>query len=73
MEDFKLPPPNVLPLEEGLDIARTVLPEGCEFSDHYLEADYTFIFPFDCPEHPDGNKGILVVKPTKAVDIIDLN
>lgn len=72
MEDFKLPPPNVLPLEEGLDIARTVLPEGCEFTDHYLEADYTFIFPYTCTERQSEKKAILVVKPTKAVDIIDL-
>lgn len=73
MTEPRLPRPNALSLRDGLDLARTLLPEGAELTDQYMEADYTFIFPFTDPAAPEEKKAVLVVKPTQATDIIDLS
>lgn len=67
-----LPEPNTLPLTEGLDLARTVMPEGYDFAERYLEANYTFIFPLVDGDDAPTDQAILVVKPAKTVTLITL-
>lgn len=70
-QEYTLPEPVHMSVQEGRDCAQKVLPEGATFNDHYYEALYTFVFPFT-----DGGpvrRAILVFKPTGEAQVFDMS